>query len=94
VHAAAMSIPQSWIFVARGGGFALWHRPGDSNVYCDNFTIMRGNDRWRIGWDGSEIVNNADDEILRSRFPKMRVWALACIERFVFQRAQNYARPQ
>ena len=78
--------------IAERSGFRLWHRPRESNVYCDNFTIQRGKQEWRLGWDGCEIVKNPDDDVLQSELPMVRAWALDNIERYSLRHLKAFKK--
>jgi hypothetical protein len=75
-----------WIKVSERGGFELWHRSNDSGVYVDQFTVVRGKQKWQLGTNGAEMVDTPIDRELREQLPHAYQWAVNQIGRFCLKR--------
>ena len=78
-----------WLKVSERDGFELWYRRIDSGVYVDQFTVVRGKQKWQLGTDGAEMVDTPIDREMRERMPIAYEWAVKQIARFCSKRQRE-----
>jgi len=75
--------------IAEKQNFELWHRPYDSGVFVDNFTVTRGSQRWQLGFDGARMIDTLKDREMQKNCPIAYGWAVLQIGLFCLQRARR-----